>query len=87
MKEDERLARIGREQDFYNTCAKILGIDHEYTVPYRRRDRWNTRKLGNGRYPGFGVIRYCSSSYIIVMCKKGTRVFDNEQRVFEFLAQ
>lgn len=86
MKE-EREARIGREQDFYSTCAKILHIDHEYTVPFRRRDRWNTRKLGNGRFPGFGLIRYHSSSFITVMCKKGIRVFNNEQEVYEFLAQ
>lgn len=86
MKE-EREARIGRERDFYSKCAKILHIDHEYVVPYRKRDRWNARCLGNGRFPGFGVIRYYSCSYIVVMCKRGTKVFENEQEVFEFLAQ
>ena len=86
MKE-EREARIGREQDFYSNCAKILHIDHEYTIPYRIRSRWTARILGNGRFPGFGVIRFHSSSCITVICKKGTKVFESVEEVYDFLAQ
>lgn len=46
------------EQEFYEACAKLLGTEHNYrTYPYRRRNRWNNRVPGNGRFPGYGVIR------------------------------
>lgn len=87
MKEKEREARIGREQDFYNNCAEILHIDHEYTVPFRKRDRWNARYLGNGRFPGFGLIRYHSQTHILVTSRKGTRLFASVEEVYRFLAE
>ncbi len=46
------------EQAFYQDCAKLLGTEHDYQpYPYRRRNRWNNRVPGNGRFPGFGLIR------------------------------
>lgn len=46
------------EQEFYQACAKLLGAQHEYQpYPYRRPNRWNNRDPGNGRFPGYGVIR------------------------------
>lgn len=46
------------EQRFYQACAELLGASHDYRpYPYSRRTRWNNRAAGNGRFPGFGVIR------------------------------
>jgi hypothetical protein len=88
MKIEEREAHIRCEQDFLDQCAEILNINHEYIRPYLKRDRWNTRKLGNGRFPGFGVIRYHSSSCIMVMSHKGgTRMFNSEEEVYDFLKE
>lgn len=50
--------RSAVEQGFYQRCADILGAEHHYQpYPYRRPNRWNNRAPGNGRYPGFGIIR------------------------------
>jgi len=46
------------EQGFYQACAALLGAEHDYRAfPYRRPTRWNNRTPGNGRFPGFGLIR------------------------------
>ena len=73
------------EETFYTRCGEILGIEHEYHVPYKRRTRWNARVLGNGRYPGFGTIQIFGSQ-IRVMCKKGTFMLDSYEEVYTFLA-
>jgi len=54
MKEDTTLV----EQGFYQACADLLGARHAYRpFPYDKRTRWNNRTAGNGRFPGFGLIR------------------------------
>lgn len=86
---EEREARVRREQDFYNGCAEILGVEHKYHVPYFRKTRWNARTLGNGRFPGYGVVRMFNASCIQVMLTRPTvnKVFDCKEDVFEFLKE
>jgi len=72
------------KQKFYETCSAILNIAHEYNTPVRRRTRWNTRRLGNGRYPGFGLIQ-CFGSTVRVVSKQGTRMFKTYEEVYEYL--
>ena len=72
------------KQAFYDKCSQILGIEPVYTVPVPRRNRWNTRRLGNGRYPGFGLI-HCYGSTVRVMSKHGTRMFKTYDEVYEYL--
>lgn len=44
--------------EFYAECAALLGAQHEgKAFPYYKRTRWNNRKAGRGRFPGFGLIR------------------------------
>lgn len=69
---------------FYARCGEILGIEHNWNTPVKRRNRWNARFLGNGRYPGFGLIR-CYGNNIMVISKRGTRMFDSCDAVYEFL--
>lgn len=69
---------------FYERCSEILGIEHVYNTPVRRRNRWNTRRLGNGRYPGFGLIQ-CFGNGARVMSRHGTRMFNSYDAVYEYL--
>jgi hypothetical protein len=69
---------------FYERCGEILGIEHVYAKPVPRRNRWNTRRLGNGRYPGFGLI-HCYGSSVRVMSKHGTKMFNSYEAVYDYL--
>lgn len=84
MKE-EREARVRREQEFYAKCGELLHKDHTYRPPNFRRTRWNNRKPGNGRYEGFGLIRYHNETQIYIVSRKGTKMFKSENEVYEFL--
>jgi hypothetical protein len=91
------------EQEFYDKCAQLLGTTHEYDewVRYTRvdretgeqyirdRSRWGPRKVGNGRYPGFGMIRRFGPSHIhvaLTLPVSVNRVFSSEQDVYDFLS-
>jgi hypothetical protein len=55
------------EQAFYDAVAQLLGCDHVYDPwIYERRNRWNHRRLGNGRFVQHGVVRRYSSTLIHV---------------------
>ncbi len=44
--------------EFYAECAVLLGTTDEcQPFPYHRRNRWNNRLPGRGRFPGYGLIR------------------------------
>jgi hypothetical protein len=44
--------------DFYAECAALLGTRDECEAfTHYKRTRWNNRKPGRGRYPGYGIIR------------------------------
>jgi hypothetical protein len=59
MKEE----KIAVEQRFYQSCADILGAAYSYNpFPYPKRTRWNNRSAGNGRFPGFGLVRMFGSA-------------------------
>ena len=74
------------KREFYENCAEILNIEHNYNEPVPRRNRWNTRRLGNGRYPGFGLI-HCFGSRVRVMSKNGTRMFNTYEETYEYLKE
>ena len=74
------------KREFYDNCAKILGIDHEFNEPVRRRNRWNTSRIGNGRYPGFGLVQ-CFGTSVRVMSRRGTRMFDTYDEVYKYLKE
>lgn len=45
-------------EDFYTECAAILGTtDDCEAFTHYKRTRWNNRRPGRGRFPGFGLIR------------------------------
>jgi hypothetical protein len=75
------------KQEFYAHCSEILGIEHDWNEPVPRRTRWNTRRIGNGRFPGFGLIRCYNEKNIIVMSKAGTKHFTSCEAVIKHLEQ
>jgi hypothetical protein len=75
---------LDEKREFYENCAEILKIDHNYHDPVPRRTRWNTRFLGNGRYPGFGLVQ-CFGSSVRVVSKHGTKLFKTYEETYEYL--
>lgn len=76
--------------DFYEECAKILGVDYECEgFPYRKRTRWNNRKAGNGRFPGFGIIRVYGDVVHVALRKPiiHQQIFNSKQEALDFLRQ
>lgn len=72
---------------FYARCSEILGIEHEWNDPVPRRTRWNTRFIGNGRFPGFGLIR-CFGNQIMVTTKtNGSHMFKTCDAVYTYLEE
>jgi hypothetical protein len=74
------------KHEFYDTVSSILNIDHDYHDPARRRTRWNARNLGNGRYPGFGLVQ-CFGSSVRVMSKHGTKIFYSYEDTYKYLKE
>jgi hypothetical protein len=75
-------------EDFYHRCAALLGTEYDcQPFPYKRRTRWNNRKPGNGRYPGYGIIRKFGNQIHVALTNpiSHTRVYHSEAEVFEFL--
>jgi hypothetical protein len=73
------------KKEFYARCGEILGIEHEWNDPAGWRTRWNNRAIGNGRFPGFGLIR-CFGNDIMVTSKiRGTRMFKTCDAVYNYL--
>lgn len=72
------------KREFYAKCAEILGIEHDYRDPVPRKTRWNTRFLGNGRFPGFGLVQ-CYGSMVRVVSKSGTKTFKTYEETYEYL--
>lgn len=65
------------KETFYEECAKILGVNHNYVVPYSaytHANRWNNRAPGNGRFEGRGVVMMYGSSCIHIMLHSPQKV-------------
>lgn len=73
------------KKQFYEQCGSILNIEHEWSEPVKRRTRWNTRKIGNGRYPGFGLVQCFGPTSFRVVSRKGTKVFKSSEAVYDYL--
>ena len=72
---------------FYNRCSEILNIAHEFNTPVPRRNRWNTRRLGNGRYPGFGLIHCYGSVVRVISRAEGAKMFSTYDEVYDYLTK
>jgi len=71
--------------EFYIKCSDILNvefIDHSFT--HYKRTRWNNRSAGNGRFPGFGIIRVFGDK-VHVACKLGSFIFNSKEECVTWL--
>lgn len=83
---EDKILDISNSADFYKKCSDILGLSHNHIEPVSFITRWNNRNPGNGRFEGYGLIRYYNKGLIHVQFgSKGSGVFSNEESVFEFL--
>lgn len=79
------MLKMDDKEKFYDDVAKILDIDHTYVEPVPKRTRWNTRNLGNGRFPGFGTVHHFGSFIRVISRKHGTTVHDDSESALEYL--
>ena len=80
-------------EKFYQDVADLLRVESSYaydalTVGGSYRTRWNNRRPGNGRFEGFGLVRYFGPNLIHVAITnpvKVTRTFDGTEEFFCWL--
>ena len=94
------------KKEFYQRCAQILNTEHNYVdlKPRIKFDRitgekiqtstaytrWGPRIPGNGRFPGFGLIRVFSPEKIFVNFSKPksvSKMFNSYDEVINFLEE
>ena len=75
--------------NFYKKCAKVLNVDYtceDFIYPYRTR--WNNRLAGNGRFPGYGIIRKFGDKIQVSFRhpNRHHKIYDSEEEVLNFLS-
>ena len=87
MTYDKDLGLSQEQYQFYQRCAEILQTSHDFSKKYSRPTRWNHRASGNGRFPGWGTIRWFNR-YNIYLCFHTpvlVKRFREEQECIEWL--
>lgn len=74
------------KEEFYAAVAALLGVENTYKekLPYKRR--W-TRGLGNGRYEGYGIVRWFGSNCIHIAIYGLNGTFDNPETALAALRE
>ena len=84
---------ISEVELFYRDVSDLLGIESNYeynpnTLGGAYRTRWNNRKPGNGRFEGYGIIRFFGASCIHVAINKPVHItgtFESKEEVLRVL--
>lgn len=84
---------ISEVELFYQDVSDLLGIENNYrydayTVGGKYRTRWNNRKPGNGRFEGYGLIRFFGPDVIHVAINNPVsinRIFNSKADVLAAL--
>jgi len=72
--------------EFYTMCASILDIEIEdHSFSHYKRTRWNNRSPGNGRFPGFGLIRIYGDM-IHITTKNNNMTFASKSEALTWLS-
>lgn len=67
--------RTAAEQQFYRSCAELLGVEGGYRPRrFAQANRWNNRAPGNGRFPGFGLIRMFGPRHIQLSLRRPRKI-------------
>lgn len=78
------------KEEFYQKCSEILDIEHKFKTIWkneRRSGRWGPREPGNGRFPGFGLIRWFGPNYIHMTGKGINKSFTSPENALEYLSK
>lgn len=86
---------VSEVERFYQQVADALGVENNYeynpnTLGGAYRTRWNNRKPGNGRFEGYGIVRYFGPNCIHVFLHKPVKinkVFDNAEELLALLKE
>ena len=70
--------------EFYDTVSYILGRG-EYVEPLPYIRRWGQRAPGNGRYEGFGLVRWFSEKQIHIIGVGINKTFNNPEDAIRFI--
>lgn len=78
------------EERFYQDVAELLRVENNWEHnPHKGwRTRWNNRKPGNGRFEGYGLIRFFGPTMIHVVLNKPlkiNKVFNSTEEVLAVL--
>jgi hypothetical protein len=76
------------KESFYGSVADVLGVSENYVeaMPYRRR--WGQRTPGNGRFEGFGLVRWFGNNLIHVSLEgHGPRVFSSPDEALVWIEE
>lgn len=77
-------------ENFYAECAALLNTTYDCKpFPWYKRTRWNNRKPGSGRFPGFGLIR-CFGDQVHMSLNSPVfvnRVFASKEEALQFLEE
>lgn len=84
---------ISEVELFYQDVSDLLGIESNYrydvySVGGKYRTRWNNRKPGNGRFEGYGIIRFFGPTVIHVAITKPvlfSGIFESKEEVLRVL--
>lgn len=82
---------MNEKEKFYNDCADLLETSYEFVkiIPNTRRSgRWGPRQPGNGRFPGFGLIRWFSAKVIhvhLINPVQVDKVFDSAETALDYI--
>ena len=74
--------------EFYKKCAELLGAEYDgEPFTHYKRTRWNNRKPGSGRFPGFGIIRKFGDKIQVALRhpEHHYKIYENEKEVLDYL--
>lgn len=82
---------INEVESFYQDVSDLLGIENNYrydvnSVGGKYRTRWNNRKPGNGRFEGYGIIRFFAPDMIHVSINNPVHISQTFESKAEVLA-
>ncbi len=82
----ENIEKVSVEAKFYQDVADLLNVDNHYEVNINKgwRTRWNNRKPGNGRFEGYGLVRFYGPGmiHVILHCPVSiNKVFNSPEEV------
>ena len=69
-------------ESFYAECAALLGCSYDgKPFPHYKRNRWNNRAPGQGRYEGHGIIRVFGDTVHVALTQPKINMISTKEEV------